>query len=697
MTMTNPTPTTHTTRMTRLLAAVLALLAVLLMAYGTPAKANLTFEDVGVSLTNTPTERDQETFRYPELGAFSRQAGAHPDLRVSFTLPSVTGTNDGLPSSGVVESVRDVIVDLPRGLVGNPTAYPTCSLTELAAVGLPGPLCPIVSQIGSVNGVTAALGGGGLASFISPVGLYNIAHGPDVPARFGFKYQNSVVVIDAHVRPGDYAISSASVNSPQALGIKSIKVTLWGVPADKSHDLLRADPGASSGLIDRPSQAPRQPFLTSPRSCSAEPGVFTIAGDSWENPGVFDTRTVSSDPDGTPFVFEGCEKLPFDPSVDVKSLSRVADAPTGLNVDVRVPQSEDPDGLATADVRKVVMTFPDGMSVSPSSAAGLGACAPAQIGLGTNDAPSCPDSSKLGKVTIDTPLLDDPLVGDMILATQGDNPFRSLVALYLAVKGPGFYVKLPGRVDLDPGTGRLTATFDNTPQLPFSRLQVAFQGGSQAPLATPTTCGTYNTHVEITSWASDKPVGLDSPMTIDQSCDRPGFAPSFTAGTSSPLAGQDSPFRLTLTRADRMPFFSSVTTALPQGLLARISSATQCAGDAAATGSCPAGSEIGSTTTLAGPGAQPLSLKGHVYLTGPYKDAPFGLSIAVPTAGQAGPYDLGTVVVRAGIYVDRLDGQEHPRELWRPEWSDQRSDRGVPRRWLQRSRADPEAGPHPQR
>lgn len=623
------------------LAAGLALLVACGLAQAGAAQANLTFEQVGIRLAS------------PD-GTFMRQAGAHPDLTVSFALPvdphAVIG---GEVKPGPLESVHSVDVDLPQGMVGNPTAFETCTPEALANPGFGGSACPVASQIGVVNGRTAGVQG---PTFFR-VGLYNVSHGPNVAARFGFNFLNVTNTIEARVRPGDYGISSGSLAIPQAQAIETATVTLWGVPADPAHDTSRQAPGEGQIPQDNPppvrTDAPHVPFLSSPTSCTDTPVSFAMRGDSWEHRGVFDTRTLTADDDGTPFVFEGCEYLAFAPTADVRPLSRVADAPTGMNVDIDVPQADDPDGLSTAHVRRVVMTFPRGMSVSPASAAGLGACAPSEINLATNEAPSCPDSSKIGTVSVDTPLLSEPLTGDVILAKQNDNPFRSLVAVYIAVKGPGFYVKLPGKVDLDPVFGQLTATFDNTPQLPFSALQVKFPGGSGAAFATPRTCGTYNTHVEITSWASAKPVSLDSPMTIDQGCDAPAFAPSFTAGTSNPLAGQDSPFSFTLTRADRMPYLSGVTMALPDGLLARIGSVAQCDAGQAGTGSCPAESQIGTTSVLSGPGAQPLPVKGRVYLTGPYKDAPFGLSVAVPTAGQAGPFDLGTVVVRAGIYVDR--------------------------------------------
>jgi hypothetical protein len=676
MTMTSTTPMSlHLSRRAARIVVGTAFAFLVVLMVASAARADLAFDDVGVSINEPPklhleVDTDPSHPRFGELviprpdvnpdgtfvnPVFSRQAGAHPDLSIYFKLHA---GQDGVPT----EAVRDVDVDLPEGMVGNPTGIPTCSPANLVNhPGAGGADCAPGAQVG-VAEIATSVGGG--ANHIK-VGVFNISHGPDVPAVFGFNFLNVIGIINARVRPGDYGISSGSFSISQAQAVQSVRITLWGVPADQSHDTLRQGlpyhalqlgPGT---LFNAPqmtalsTDAPRVPFLSLPPACTSEPLAFTIRGDSWEHPGVFDTQTVTADENGTPFLMEGCESVPFMPTGDVRPLAHAADAPTGLNVDLRVPQPQDPDGIASAHVRNVKVVFPEGVSVSPSSAAGLGACAPSEIGLGTNDPPSCPASSKLGTITVDTPLLADPLHGDVILAKQNDNPFNSLIAMYIAIKGPGFYLKLPGKIDLDPVTGRVSAVFDNTPQLPFSRMQVDFNGGSQAPLASPTTCGTYTTRVDVTSWNSDTPVGLDSPMTVDQNCAAKPFAPSFAAGTSNPLAGRFSPFSFTLTRPDGMAFFSQISTALPSGLLADIGSVPQCGADAAAAGSCPAESRIGSTSVLSGPGAQPLGLTGNVYLTGPYKDAPFGLSIAVPTAGQAGPFDLGTVVVRAGIYVDR--------------------------------------------
>lgn len=646
-------------------AASLSLLLVLLVA--TSARADLAFDSVGVSIDNPPAvnlnDPDDPNDDFPVVNpdgtfadpAFNRQAGAHPDLTVAFKVR--TGP-DGLP----VESMHNVELDLPAGMVGNPTGVATCSPEALSNSGVGGADCPVASQVGTAE-IDA------WSSTASPqrinIGVFNIAHGPDVPAKFGFKFSSVVGIITARVRPGEYGISSGSFSISQGELIEGVRLRLWGVPADHSHDWSRQDHRQSiqaqfnspqpTNPYFRTIQTPARPFLTSPTSCSEQPVSFTLRGDSWEHPGKYDTKTVTADEHGVPFAFEGCQRLGFNPSSQVRPLAHSADGPSGVDVDLTVPQPQDPDGLSPAHVRQVKMTFPQGVSVSPSSAAGLGACSPAQIGLGNNDPPACPQSSKLGTIQIDTPLLDSPLQGDMILATQNANPFGTLIALYIAAKGPGFYLKLAGRVDLDPITGQMTVLFDNTPQLPFTNMKVHFNGGSQAALAMPQQCGTYNTRVELTSWASNAPVVLNSPMTVDQNCAAKPFAPSFAAGTTNPLAGQHSPFTMTLTRTDGMPYLSRIDMALPPGLLGDISSVPRCDPAPANAGACPAESKIGTTSVLSGPGAQPLGLVGNVYLTGPYKDAPFGLSIAVPTAGQAGPFDLGVVVVRAGIYVDRTD------------------------------------------
>jgi hypothetical protein len=578
-------------------------------------------------------------------GGVSRQAGAHADLSTTIVFTPE-------------EHVRDVRVDLPPGVTGNPLTAPTCSAVQFTAGQTNGPgnssICPVNSQVGLAEVYDSGLG-------VTPdkFPIYNLERPADKPGLFGFNYLGVVVRIVPSVRAGDYGITAQASSISQAQRVRASTITLWGLPAAAVHDGDRFVGDSANNVLGAPNTAPLTPFLTNPTSCGDSPLTTSVFADSWEHPGAFSSVSFDSDADGTPFINDGCFRLGFHPLITVGSGSRHTDSPTSLDVNLSIPQSDDSHGLATAHLRKAVVTLPQGFTVSPSSAQGLGACSPSDIGLGSDADPTCPESSKIGTIKVDTPLLKDPVEGDVILAKQNDNPFKSLLAIYLVAKGPGVMLKLPGKIDADPETGRLVTTFDNQPQLPFSNLSVKFHGGPRAPLATPTTCGTYTTHVEMTSWASSIPVSLDTPMVIDQGCSPRGFSPTFNAGVVDPTAGTSSPFTLTFSRQDGEQYLSALNVVLPPGLLGNVGSLPRCGEAQAAAGTCGAESQIGTTSVLSGPGDTPLAIPAPgkaptgVYLAGPYKGAPFSLSVVVPA--QAGPFDLGSVVVRAGLYVDPND------------------------------------------
>jgi hypothetical protein len=207
--------------------------------------------------------------------------------------------------------------------------------------------------------------------------------------------------------------------------------------------------------------------------------------------------------------------LPFDPTITLEPTTTMAGAPTGLHVNLTLPQNQDPDGLATAHLKRAEVLLPEGMRVSPAAATGLGGCTAAQIGLGTANEPTCPSSSQVGDVTVITPVLANPLQGEVYLGAPYDNPFESLVALYIVVRGSGVLIKLPGRVDLDTETGRVRTVFDENPQLPFEHLLLELNGGSRATLINPATCGSKRTEATMASWAQpDNPVHLEHSFEI---------------------------------------------------------------------------------------------------------------------------------------------------------------------------------------
>jgi hypothetical protein len=564
-------------------------------------------------------------------GQFSRQAGAHPDLTTVIEFP-------------VDENLRTAKVTLPPGFVGDPTVASTCTFRQLSGVGAGGGAgsgfaeCSSSAQVGTavVNGVK--------------VGIYNMVAPPNHPAMLAFNYQTVIVPLVPDVNPSDYSIVTGASDVSVYEALSSAVITLWGVPADPVHDPER---GPYAGGEPTPTIS-RQAFLRTPTSCPEQPTGFTAAISSWLGSSGF--AQTSEDAQGTPFRWEGCERVPFAPQAEAGLLDQRAAAPTGLDVRLKVPQSDDPYGIASADVKKATVTLPEGFAISSAAASGRGACSPPQIGLGSNDPPACPDSSRLGTVSVKSPLLDQELQGDVFLAAQKDNPFGTNFAMYLAIEGPGFYIKLPGRIDADPTSGRLTTTFDNQPQLPYEEVRLQLDSGPRAALVSPSRCGVYSAAVELTSWASSTPVKLETPLQVNESCAAEGFNPKLRAGSSTPDAGKPSPFTLQVTRNDNEQNLSRIDATLPQGLLAKLAGVPLCGDAQALTGACPAASQIGKTTVGAGAGPDPIYVPEAgkaptaIYLAGPYKGAPYSLVVKVPA--QAGPFDLGTVAVRSGIYID---------------------------------------------
>jgi hypothetical protein len=368
-----------------------------------------------------------------------------------------------------------------------------------------------------------------------------------------------------------------------------------------------------------------------------------------------DTTPVTAT-DTTPTGASGCDQVPFDPSIAVTPGTTQADAPTSAAVDLHVPQSyDDFTKLATAHVKDVRVTLPDGMTINPAAANGLAACTDAQFGKGTHDPIACPDGSKIGDVEIDTPVLPDALTGAVYLGRPlPDDPYR----LFVEAHGFGLTVRLAGSAHPDPQTGQLTATFTDTPQVPFEHFILTFHGGPNATLATPLHCGAATTTSALTPYSGRPAATPTSAFTVDAdgkggACPATPFNLGFAAGTQDTRAGAFSPFSVDVTRDDRQNLLSKLSIRQPAGMLGVLSSVPLCGEAGAAGGSCPESARIGTASVKSGAGPQPFGLSGPVYLTGPYAGAPFGLSIAI--RALAGPFDLGTVVVRAAIHVDPAD------------------------------------------
>jgi hypothetical protein len=579
-----------------------------------------------------------------EPGSFSAslsttQAGAHPDVNVRFSLEH---DDVSMPDGEMLfpgGTTRNVVVDLPPGLLGDPGAAPRCSAEEW-------PACPLESQIGTVH-----LRTGLMRDLIAPV--FNLVPSQGAPAEFGFSALGLIAVrLQIAVRSdGDYGLRTTIDTLPSIAPLVANDLTFWGVPADPANDDDRGRECFSTGSMlcmdegGHPSTAERTPFMSNPTTCGPQRPARLLL-DSYEQPDR-PLRAEAPLPDIT-----GCDALAFDATATVQSSERRAGAPAGLAVELKVAQSADPDGRATPHLKEAVVQLPQGTVVSPSVADGLATCSDVQLGFGTLDPPRCPAASKIGEVAIDSPLLTRPLTGGVYLADQTP---RQLLRIVLVAEAQGVRLRLPGRIDLDPATGRVTAVFEQNPQLPFTSLRMTLKGGPRAVLSNPRQCGPATSTVVLTPFGGGAPVTATDSFDVSGDgagapCSPAAFTPGFSAGSVSAAAGVDSPFTLTFSRDDADEALGSIDASLPAGVMPRIGTVPVCAEAQAAAGSCGEESRIGSAQALAGPGSQPYGLPGRVYVAGPYKGAPYSLVIVVPA--KAGPFDLGTVVVRAAAHVD---------------------------------------------
>jgi hypothetical protein len=590
------------------------------------------------------------------------QAGAHPDLTTAFTL----NTDElDIPAG----HAKNLSFELPPGFVGSTVAVARCTMTRVLRQTSEPNSCPREAMVGVAT--ISITGPGVRLAFNTPV--YNIAPAPGEPVALAFNAIFLPVRLDTSVRAdGDYGVTVTAPEIPEAVPVMSTSVTVWGVPADHNGPGPNGETtsfGQSFGGLS-PEQS-RLPLLTNPQQCDT-PLSTTFVTDSWEHPGVRESETVEM---GTP---TGCGLLPFTASMSMLPDTLQAGAPAGYSLDLRVPQSNNPDGLATPNVRKVETTLPLGTVISPSAADGLGVChddpgvdpatAANEFGLHSLSPASCDRNAQVGTVQISTPALPRPLNGQVFLAAPLCNPCSptdaqngNMVRLYAQLRGEGgngIIVKLQGVGSINPQTGQITTTFDNNPQLPFDEFKLSLGGGERATLANPRACGSATTVMDLTPWSSPATADLTPLSTFEVTgCNDPQFNPSFSAGTTNNQAGAFSPFTLAFGRSDADAVLGGLQLRMPPGLLGMLSSVSLCGDAQAAAGSCGPESLIGHVTAETGPGADPfLVTDGQVFITGPYKGAPYGLSIVVPA--KAGPYTLsgtnglGDVVVRAAINVD---------------------------------------------
>jgi hypothetical protein len=611
---------------------------------------------------------------------FFEQAAGHPPVGFTqFIVRSEPFLDVGGIELGPEEPVgelKTVRVDLPVGLSVNPGATERCPLETFEA-GAGG--CPEDSVVGE-SAVTASLLGTPVppTAPLTRVPVYNVVPKQGEPARFGLELAENEVFLEADVAwDGDYH-EGFTIHVPKALpaGIEGLIL--------KNRLVFNGQAGEGDGT-----------FITTPSTCLGEaaPGpsgnvysTYLLAGSYEEaNDPAYVFPQSAAPPLESPIPPETspkeCETIPYDPSLDVDPATPLADSPAGAKVTVEVPhltlaQSEQD----SANTRTAKVSLPAGMGLNPSAANGLQACRDEDFGKGTRAPINCPAGSKIGTATIKSPPLPEgDLIGSVFVGRQlsRDPLSGNLYRIFVAAESAryGISVRLIGNVSANPQTGQLTTTFSENPQVPFTSIELDFDDGPRAVLSSPPTCGPSPATSEMTPWSfpwsGDPPATPSHPIVLTSApgggpcaktlAERP-FAPGFEAKPKGTRAGAFSPVAVRIASRDGQQELKGADITLAPGMTGKLAGIPYCpeaalaaasANAGAAEGiasSCPARSLVGSASIAAGTGPSPLRIAGKVFLSGPYHGAP--LSLAVVTPATAGPYDLGTVVVRVALFVD---------------------------------------------
>ena len=629
-----------------------------------------------------------------EGGEVARLAGSHPfsiATELNFRLAPESPSEPGVQFTD--GDLKDLTIDLPPGLIENPAAVPQCTLVQFQQArvspfedSLSGESCPATTQIGTVE-VRSSYEGGDTRTF----GVFNLVPPPGYPSQFGFSPYGSPITITPTVREtgAEYGLTLKLRNFPQQLDTYGFALDIWGTPWRAAHDGERGNCLNEENLgfahakcsVGPPASHPRQAYLTLPTSCSG-PVTTKATATAWGRPGAV-TATSSSPP------LEECGSLTFKSTPVSRLNTDRAGSQSGFDFTLQgdVKGLLTPDLRASSQVKKAVLRMPEGMTVNPSIGAGLGVCTPERYAAETVTSlpgAGCPNPSKIGELTVSSPLFEGALTGGLFLAEPDDpedageeNPFDSMIALYLIAKSPqrGIMVRLAGKTIADPRSGQLTTTFDGLPQLPYSTFNVHFREGQRTPLATPASCGIYTTRTELTPWLDPgSPAAFESQFELKAgiggaACPSgtPPFNPGAVNGTLNRAAGAYTPFYLRLSRTDEQQEITSYSATFPPGLLGKLKGVPYCpeaAIEAAqrnrgfaetANPSCPAASKIGRTYSGYGLGSVLAYAPGNLYLAGPYGGSPF--SIVAVNSATVGPFDLGVIIVRSAIRIDQRTAQ----------------------------------------
>jgi hypothetical protein len=620
-----------------------------------------------VSLGSAGNALASPTIEEFNVASSSTQAGGHPNLVATIKL-----ANPAQP-----EVAKNIIVNLPAGVFGNPDSIYKCRSADFAENR-----CAPGAQAGVV--AVAANYEGDPNFILGTAPVYNMRTvSEDEQARFAFvaPIVNIPITIPIDVRSeSDYGLRMRVSSISQQVPLRSTVFTIWGFPAAPTNDPQRFYPGEpgvppacpgipTTACLSQPfaeADLLVKPLTTNPSICTEDPLPVSLDVVSHQDP------ENSSHAEDTYSATTGCEAQKFDPVFHLGLTTSEADAPSGLDVQLKAEQFLTGVAPAQSSLRSGTLTLPPGLTINPDAADGQTSCSDTEANFGTSLRGQCPDNAKIGTVDVRTPALEAPLTGSLYI---GEPKPGDQYRVFMIFDGFGIHAKLIASFHPDPQTGQLTVSIDDLPQVPFEEFNLHLFASDRGLMATPTHCTIYEADALLVPWndtlapQNSRPfVSIDSGPN-GRPC--PGqvrpFSPRLIAGMSNAVAGNFSSFTLKLDRDDGDQFLGDLTFRMPPGFTGDLRGITYCPEAAIqaaalkpgrveqAAPSCPGSSQIGTTNVAAGPGGHPFHAVGRMYLSGPLKGAP--LSLVAITPALAGPYDYGTQVVRVALYVDKLTAQ----------------------------------------
>jgi hypothetical protein len=629
-----------TSRLRILLAVGVAALALLVPAGSAPASIAVKHLAVTPVVPTTGVHNPDQGSTTPLL-----QAGAHPDLRIQMDFCQAfnpfDGTFRGCTDPELSQHIKDLVVHLPPGLLGNPQV-PACPLALWIVFA-----CPADSLVGTSLSDAVTLGGGVVRV---PVNLYNVQTLGLEPARLGTGILGASppgpLALTVKVRsPGDYGVTSTIAGIPKELG---------GVPATLAaiDTVLFSTNGADPN---------GKPFFVNPTSCTEKTTAVQVT--SYEEPNTLSAPGTSS------FTPTGCDQVPFEPNVTVTPDSTQAGAATGYKVAIQYPtknpncdpatsdcETYDNDAIWQSALKDADVTLPDGVSLAPGGGVGLEACTADQFGAGTDLPVTCPTASQIGDITVKTPVLGTPLGGKAFFGPATapgrpttDKPWK----LFLLIEGQGLRIKLVGDVSVDTN-GQVRTKFLNQPEVPFSRFELHTFGGDHAPLANPTTCTTHTGDVTLNGY-NGKSLAIHPTVTPTGCLDPQPFAPSVDDASAVPSqAGAHSKSHLLISRTDGHQLMNGLKISLPPGAVGSLAAVPLCSYADAKAGTCANESKIGSLRSTVGYGTASLTISGSLYLAQPGVPGD-AATIAAVIPSKVGPIDLGNVILLNRVRLRQSD------------------------------------------